>query len=186
MILPRRDRIVVSHDGFRIDEEKGATPDPLMGIWPLGYRLDAAAEQATLEFYLQHSDAYIGSPMLSALYGVWAARAGDRSASLRLLEDGYAAFAHERFTQILEYRRTRFPEQPMAGPFFANMGGFLAGLLMGFPRLTVDDGDPQAWASGPVVLPRGWTAIEIDRVFVRGAPMRLAARQGRPATLEPV
>jgi len=186
MILPRRDKIVVSHDGFRIDEEKGATPDPLMGIWPLGYPLDAAAEQATLDFYLQHSDAYIGSPMLSALYGVWAVRAGDRRAALKLLEDGYAAFAHGRFTQILEYRRDRFPEQPMAGPFFANMGGFLAGLLMGFPRLSVDDGDPQAWANDLVVLPRGWTAIEIGRVFVRGAPMRLAARQGRPAMLEPV
>ena len=186
MILPRRDQIVVSHDGFRIDEEKGATPDPLMGIWPLGYPLSPAAEQATLAFYLQHSDAYVGSPMLSALYGVWAARAGDRQASLKLLEDGYAAFAHDRFTQILEYRRDRFPEQPMAGPFFANMGGFLAGLLMGFPRLQPDDGDPQAWAGGPVVLPRGWTAIEIDRVFVHGAPMRLTARQGQFATLEPV
>ena len=185
MILPHRDRVVVSHDGFRIDEEKGATPDPLMGIWPLGYPLDAAAEQATLNFYLAHADAYIGSPMLSALYGVWAARAGDRKAALKLLDDGYAGFAHDRFTQILEYRRDRFPEQPVAGPFFANMGGFLAGLLTGFPRLNVDAGDPQAWAGELVVLPQGWTAIEVDRVFVRGASMRLAARHGQRAVLQP-
>ncbi len=81
--------------------------------------------------------------MLSALYGVWAARAGDRKASLKLLEEGYAAFAHDRFTQILEYRRDCFPEQPMAGPFFANMGGFLAGLLTGFPRSTSAARGPQ-------------------------------------------
>jgi trehalose/maltose hydrolase-like predicted phosphorylase len=186
MIIPRREKTVVSHDGFRIDEEKGATPDPLMGIWPVGYPLEPASEQATLAFYLEHADDYIGSPMLSALYGVWAARAGDRKTSLRLLEDGYAAFAHGRFTQILEYRLDRFPEQPMAGPFFANMGGFLAGLLMGLPRLKVDGGDPRAWASEPVVLPSGWTAIEVERIFVRGVAMRLVAKQGERAVLEPV
>lgn len=186
MLLPRRGPLVVSHDGFRVDEEKGATPDPLMGVWPVGFGLDEASEQATLEFYLKHAEAYIGSPMLSALYGVWAARAGDRKAALKLLEDGYAAFAHDRFSQILEYRADRFPEQPLAGPFFANMGGFLMSLLGGFPRLAIDDRDPHDWAMSPVVLPQGWTAIEIDRVFVRGAPMRLIARQGERAVLEAV
>ena len=37
MLLPRREKAIVSHDGYRRDEEKGATPDPLMGIWPFGY-----------------------------------------------------------------------------------------------------------------------------------------------------
>jgi len=73
----------------------------------------------------------------------------------------------------------------VAGPFFANMGGFLAGLLTGFPRLNVGAGDPQAWAGELVVLPQGWTAIEVDRVFVRGASMRLAARHGQRAVLQP-
>ncbi|MGA0600823.1 glycoside hydrolase family 65 protein [Caulobacter sp. KR2-114] len=186
MALPRRGKVVVSHDGFRIDEEKGATPDPLMGLWPVGYRLAPAEEQATLDFYLAHAESYIGSPMLSALYGVWAARAGDRAKALKLMEEGYAAFAHDRFTQILEYRRDRFPEQPVAGPFFANMGGFLSGLLTGFARLRIDDGDPQAWAGHDVVLPEGWSAIEVDRVFVHGRPMRLTARHGERATLTPI
>jgi trehalose/maltose hydrolase-like predicted phosphorylase len=39
MVVPRRGKAVVSHDGYRRDEEKGATPDPLMGIWSLGYPL---------------------------------------------------------------------------------------------------------------------------------------------------
>jgi trehalose/maltose hydrolase-like predicted phosphorylase len=186
MLLPRRGKIVVSHDAFRIDEEKGATPDPLMGVWPLGYALDQSAEQATLKFYLAHGEAYIGSPMLSALYGVWAARTGDRKGALKLLQEGYADFAHGRFSQILEYRRDRFPEQPMAGPFFANMGGFLAGLLFGFPRLEVSSASPDTWASEPAVLPDGWRAIEVDRIFVRGTPMRLVARHGERAVLEPV
>ena len=62
------------------------------------------------------ADAYVGSPMLSALYGVWAARAGDRKLAAKLLDQGYAAFMADRFLQTLEYRRDRFPEQPMAGP----------------------------------------------------------------------
>jgi hypothetical protein len=184
--LPRRGQAIVSHDGFRFDEEKGATPDPLMGLWPFGFPLTPAEEKATLAAYLQHADDYIGSPMLSALYGVWAARAGDRDLSLRLFDEGYGRFVHGRFDQILEYRPDRFPEQPMAGPFFANMGGFLAGLVLGLPRLEPDAGPAQAWPSERVVLPAGWRAIEIDRLWVRGKPMRLTARHGEVAHLEPV
>ncbi len=132
MIVPRHGDVVVSHDGFRIDEEKGATPDPLMGIWPVGYPVSATEEQATIAFYLAHAEAYIGSPMLSALYGVWAARAGDRDLSLKMLENGYARFTLGRFGQILEYRPDRFPEQTPAGPFFANMGGSCQACCWGF------------------------------------------------------
>jgi hypothetical protein len=65
-----------------------------------------------------------------------------------------------------------------AGPFFANLGGMLLGLMLGLTGVVVDDGDPGTWPRRPVVLPRGWTAIEIGRVWVRGRPMRLTARQG--------
>ena len=41
--------VIISHDGYRSSEEKGATPDPLMGIFPLWYELPAEKEQATLE-----------------------------------------------------------------------------------------------------------------------------------------
>lgn len=183
MVVPLRGKVVVSHDGYRKTEEKGATPDPLMGIWPFGYALDADVEQATLAYYLDQADRYIGSPMLSALYGTWAARAGDRALALKLLDDGYAAFESGRFGQILEYRPDRFPEQPRAGPFFANMGGFLTGLLLGLTRLRPGEDEPEAWCEAPIVLPHGWEAIEIDRLWVRGRPMRLTARQGELARL---
>lgn len=185
MVLPRRDRVFVSHDGYRKTEEKGGTPDPLMGVWPFGYRLDPEDEQATLRFYLDLADTYVGSPMLSALYGAWAARTGDRALALKLLDDGYAKFESGRFAQILEYRPDRFPEQPQAGPFFANMGGFLSSLVLGFPRLEPGEGEPETWSKAPVVLPAGWEAIQIDRLWVRGRPMRLEARHGELARLTP-
>ena len=183
MVLPRRDKAVISHDGYRRDEEKGATPDPLMGVWPLGFPLDEAAEQATLNFYLESASDYIGSPMLSALYGVWAARTGDRRLALRLLDEGYAQFTFGRFSQTLEYRRDKFPEQPVAGPFFANMGGFLMSLLFGFPGILPRPGVVNDWCSRRITLPDGWSSIEVERLWVRGKPMHLTARHGDFATL---
>lgn len=35
LVLPIRDSCLVSHDGFRRNEEKGATPSPLMALFPL-------------------------------------------------------------------------------------------------------------------------------------------------------
>jgi trehalose/maltose hydrolase-like predicted phosphorylase len=187
MVVPMRGKVVISHDGYRRTEEKGATPDSLMGVFPLAAGLEPDVEQATLAYYLQATDDYIGSPMLSALYGVWAARTGDRDLAAKLLDDGYGRFCTGRFMQTLEYREDVFPEQPRAGPFFANMGGFLTGLLLGFTRLEPDAGPPADWAKGPIVLPAGWTAIQVDRLWIGGKPWRLSARQGAErALLEPL
>jgi protein-glucosylgalactosylhydroxylysine glucosidase len=183
MVVPKRGHIIVSHDAYRKTEEKGATPDPLMGLWPFGFELTSQEEQATLAFYLEQADDYLGSPMLSALYGAWGARTGDRALSLQLLEDGYAKFETGRFSQIMEYRPDRFPEQPKAGPFFANMGGFLSSLLLGFPRLEPAENTADGWARADVVLPEGWEAIEVDRIWIHGRAMKLAARHGERARL---
>src|SRR6476661_3702886 len=143
MVVPKRGKVVISHDAFRVDEEKAATPDPLMGIFPLGCGFDDETEQATLAFYLKIAKRYIGSPMLSSLYGVWAARLGNRRLSLEMLDCGYADFCTGRFLQTLEYRKDVFPEQPPAGPFFANLGGFLLGLILGFPKIQPGPDNPQ-------------------------------------------
>lgn len=183
MIVPHRDNAIISHDGYRRDEEKGATPDPLMGIWPLGYPIDQKDEQATLKFYLEQARDYIGSPMLSALYGVWAARTGNRRLALKMLDEGYAQFTTGRFSQTLEYRRDKFPEQPAAGPFFANMGGFLMSLLFGFPAIEPNAGKVETWSRRRVTLPEGWRTIEVDRLWINGKPMALTARHGEFASL---
>jgi len=187
MVVPKRGRVVISHDAFRVDEEKAATPDPLMGIFPLGFDFDHETEQATLAYYLKLAKRYIGSPMLSPLYGVWAARSGNRKLSLDLLDRGYGDFCTDRFMQTLEYRRDVFPEQPPAGPFFANLGGFLLGLILGFPKIQPGPETPQEWCKGKVVLPAGWRSIEIDHLWIRGRPWRLSAVHGEPgARLEPI
>ena len=115
--------------------------------------------------------------MLSALYGVWAAWAGDRKLSLKLFEEGYGKFQYGRFQQTLEYRLDKAPDPVASGPFFANMGGLITGLLFGLPGLKLSSAPPEEWPQRPVVLPEGWEAIECDRLWVRGRPCRLVARQ---------
>jgi trehalose/maltose hydrolase-like predicted phosphorylase len=187
IVLPKRGPVIISHDGFKSKEEKGGTPDPLMGIFPLGFDMGQQSEAATLNFYLGLRDSYLGSPMLSALYGVWAAYAENRMLSARLMEEGYGQFCVGRFLQTLEYRPDAFPEQPRAGPFFANLGGFLISLLTGFPGLQPRSGDVNNWAKRPVVLPESWTSIEVERLWVRGVAYKLVARQGAErAELTPI
>jgi len=186
IVIPMREQVIVSHDGYRSNEEKGATPDPLMGVFPLGFEMTSEIEAATLRFYLGRRKKYLGSPMLSALYGVWAAYAGDRALSARLMEDGYGRFCVGRFCQTLEYRADVFPQQPRAGPFFANLAGFLMGLLLGFPGLRPGPGDPSSWPQREIVLPKGWRAIEVGHLWVRGKPFRLEARQGKHAVLSAI
>jgi trehalose/maltose hydrolase-like predicted phosphorylase len=183
MVIPRRANVIVSHDAYRSNEEKGATPDPLMGVFPLGFEMTPEVEAATLKFYLDLHKKYVGSPMLSALYGVWAAYAGNRTLSAKLINEGYGQFCVGRFCQTLEYRADVFPEQPAAGPFFANLAGFLMGLLLGFPGLRPGLGDPSSWPQRAVVLPKGWGAIEVDHLWIHRKPFRLEARQGKRALL---
>jgi hypothetical protein len=179
-LAPRRGRrgAIMSHDGFHPGEEKGATPGPLAGLFPFWYELEPEVTQRTLDYYLRLAPDYIGSPMLSALYGVWAAWAGDRSLSARCFENGYASFVRGRFLQTREYLPERFPDEPEAGPFFANIGGFLMGLLYGLPGIRIGRGDPTTWPSRRVVLPAGWRSIEVERAWAWGQPVRIVARHG--------
>jgi hypothetical protein len=173
-----RHGVIRNHDSYRKSEEKGETPEAAAGLFPQSYDCSPEVERATFDFYLELADEYVGAPMLSALLGVYAARVGDRERSLELFERGYAAFVVDPFATTTEYDRTRFPEQPVAGPFTANLGGFLLGCLYGLPGLRLGDGEPDSWCSRPVVMPLGWDGVEVERIWVRGREARLVAEHG--------
>ena len=57
--------------------------------------------------------------------------------------------------------------------------------LYGLTGLLLSPAEPAEWFTRRVVLPTGWDAIEVDRLYVRGRPARLVAREGdERATLE--
>jgi hypothetical protein len=170
--------VIRNHDSYRSSEEKGSTPEAPAGLFPLTFDCPPEVEQATFAYYLRLADGYVGSPMLSALLGVFAARVGDRGRSLELFERGYADFVVQPFSITTEYAPDVFPEQPVAGPFYANLGGFLTSCLYGLAGLRIADGEPETWCARTVTLPSGWDAIEVDRIWARGKKARLTARQG--------
>jgi hypothetical protein len=178
LVLPMNGDVIIDHDGYRRGEEKGATPAALCGLFPLGYKVPPSVHDATIRYYLDMADTYIGSPMLSALYGTWAARIGDRELSARLFEEGYARFVSDRFLNTHEYRPDKFPDQPVAGPFTANFGAFLTSLLFGLTRLELTPESPMKWSQSPVVMPAIWDGVEVDRVWARGRPAHLVAKHG--------
>jgi hypothetical protein len=167
-----------NHDLYQASEEKGETPEAAAGLFPLTFECSPEVERATLEFYLRLADKYVGAPMLSALLGVYAARLGDRERALELFERGYADFVIDPFALTTEYAPAVFPEQPVAGPFTANLGGFLTSCLYGLSGIRIGPGEPEGWCARPVTLPKGWTELHVDRVSARGRPLRLTARHG--------
>jgi hypothetical protein len=172
-------QVILSHDKYEPTEEKGETPEPLAALFPFGCHVDRDLERNTLKFYLSMADKYVGAPMLSSLLGVWAAWLGEREESSRLFEEGYAKFQFDPFSMTNEYRLDKFPEQPQAGPMFANLGGFLTGLLYGLTGLQPGTGEPESWASRPPCMPSLWEGIEVERIWIRGRPMQLLARHGQ-------
>jgi trehalose/maltose hydrolase-like predicted phosphorylase len=176
--VDRRTGVIKNHDAYRPTEEKGETPEALAGFFPYTYEAAPNVETASYEFYLELADRYVGAPMLSALLGVYAARLGRRRQALELFERGYAAFILQPFTITAEYDPRVFPEQEIAGPFTANLGGFLMSCLYGLTGLQLGLGSPQTWCARPVRMPAGWEGIEAERIWVRGRPASLLARHG--------
>jgi trehalose/maltose hydrolase-like predicted phosphorylase len=176
--LNGRTHVIKNHDQYRPNEEKGSTPEAPAGLFPLGYDAPANVERATYEYYLRMADDYVGSPMLSALLGVYAARIGDRARSLELFERGYADFVLDPFAQTAEYSPKVFPEQTPAGPFTANIGGFLTSLLYGLAGLRLSSGEPDSWCTRPVTMPKGWDGIEVAQIHARHQTAQLLAPHG--------
>jgi trehalose/maltose hydrolase-like predicted phosphorylase len=173
-------QVIYNHEHFD-PRDKGtaaATPEALGGFFPFSYEVDEALERATITFALDRVDPYIGRPMLNAPLGVYAAWLGDRHRSAQLFEAGYADYVMEPFRETSEFSLKKFPDKPRAGPMFANLGGFLTSCLYGLPGLRLDSGPPSGWCRRPVVMPESWEGIEVERLWVRGRPAHLYARQG--------
>jgi len=172
-------RVMLKHDAYTYSGGM-CVPETLGGFFPYGYRPDPAVEQATYRYHLDLADTYLGMPMFSALYSVWAARMGERELALRFFEEGIAAHLVEPYWQFNEStaRIGGLYGDAVTTVFLTNPAGFLLSLMQGLTGLQLDGGDPQHWGKCPIVMPEGWNGIEIERLWARGEPMRVTAYHG--------
>jgi hypothetical protein len=133
--------------------------------------------QTTLRRYLERGQDALGWPMIPPLYGVHAARLGERDLSLEMFERGVADYVIEPFLQMDEFGCEKTKNKPKVGPYLAHCGAFIMDLIYGLPGLQLSQ-NAHDWPRFPVVLPRGWEAIEIERLWVNQRPARLIARDG--------
>ncbi|MFQ5795450.1 MAG: glycoside hydrolase family 65 protein [Candidatus Bipolaricaulia bacterium] len=164
--------IILKHDAYKY---KGGicTPETLAGFFPLIYRHpDQEIEKNTYQYHMDLADTYLGYPMLSAVYGVWATRMGRRKLALEFFEKGIADYILEPFMGFGEFSSR---PQPM---FLTNPAGFLLALYFGLTGLELDAGPPEDWFKRPIVMPEGWDGIEVERIWARGRPVHLVARHG--------
>jgi hypothetical protein len=185
LVLPSAShgRQIPNYDDYRIDQLKAGTPEAAAGIFPVGYRVPRAVEEATFRYAVEEqAPRYVGTAMLSAFLAYYAARAGLPGQSAELLETGYGNFINEPFHETDEFSNTA-PDQPRTGPMFANIGGYLTTVLYGYPGLRLGPGQPDTWAERGVVLPAGWKAINVERLWVRGEERSLTAVGGAPSAI---
>jgi hypothetical protein len=185
LVLPTAShgRHIPNYDDYRIDQLKAGTPEAAAGIFPVGYRVPDPIETATFRYAVEEqAPRYVGTAMLSAFLAYYATRAGLPGKATELLETGYGNFINEPFYETDEFSKTA-PDQPRTGPMFANIGGFLTSLLYGYPGLRLGPGEPGTWAARPVVLPPGWKAIHVERLWVRGEGRSLTAVAGAPSAI---
>ena len=108
----------------------------------------------------------------------WAACAafcGERDKAAELFRNAWENYWLEPFGMISEYQSQNY------GSYITSFGSMLQSTLLGFTGLRIQAGD---WAKYPATLPEGWTKIEVDRVWVRGKPMKLVAEHGKIAVLK--
>lgn len=173
-------QVILKHDQYRYTGGM-CIPETLGAFYPLTCAAPAAQRDATFRYHLDLAHTYLGMPMFSSTYAVWAARTGDRRRALEFLKAGVLDFLHEPYLQASESSKTwkgMFEDRIGKTVFLTNPAGFLMACLTGLTGLELDAGDPSGWGKHPVVLPEGWEAIEVARIFARGEPYRLTARHG--------
>lgn len=174
IVIPVDERlgIIRKHDSYTYSGGP-CVPETLAAFFPLTYRHpDDEVERRTYRYHLDLAETVLHYPMLSSMFGVWAARQGDRAFALHCFERGIAEFSCSPFDSFSEFSGTDRPN------FLTNPAGFLTACLYGLTGLQLDDGDPTSWGTYPIVLPEGWDAIEVERLWIRGRPARLSAPHG--------
>lgn len=173
-------RVLVKNDSF-VDGGGILAPETMMLQFPIGLPLPADVAAATRELQLSLAHQYLGMPMNSVNFAVWAARAGRREMAAEFLQAGTASRLMAPYDQIRESAKCEFSGAVTV--FVTAAGALVTGATLGFTGLQVGPDEPAAWARHPAGLPAGWEEVSIPRLWLRGRPASLTARHGARAEL---
>jgi hypothetical protein len=120
----------------------------------------------------ERSPGFINPP-----YALAAAIAGNRAKAAEVFRYSWSNYLLPPYNVCKEYQ-----DSVANGCYLMNLSSLLQTAMLGFTGLRVTEGD---WCKYPATLPAGWAKIEIDRIWVRGQPMRLVAESGKKAQLLP-
>ncbi|MGA2974732.1 MAG: hypothetical protein ABSF77_05420 [Spirochaetia bacterium] len=109
-------------------------------------------------------------------YSACAAFCGERKKSAELFVNAWKPYWTEPFGMTRECPSHSY------GGFVTNYGSLLQGVLLGFTGLRIGQADPVRYAAA---FPEGWERIAVDRIWLRGRPMRMSVEHGRRAVLAP-
>jgi len=113
----------------------------------------------------------------SPAYAACAAFFGERKKAAELFRNTWEPYSLAPFGMIREYQSQNY------GSYITSFGSILQYVLLGFTGLRIQEDD---WIKYPARLPEGWHKIFIDRLWVKGKPMRLSVEHGKPAQLTPI
>jgi trehalose/maltose hydrolase-like predicted phosphorylase len=98
----------------------------------------------------------------------------------------------EKAASLFTYAATRYVTSPfllsteyhgfLEGNYLMNQASLLMAAMYGFTGLRISG---TAWNNRPASLPRGWTRIEIQKLWIHGIAYHLVAEDGKPAILRP-
>jgi len=111
-------------------------------------------------------------------FAACAAFFGDRIKAAQLFERTWKRYRTGSFGLTVEYK-----QPPRRGDYLTNHGSLLQTAIYGFTGLRLAEG---SWSKYKAMLPAGWDKIEIDKIWVKGRPMKLVAEHGKPAVLSPL
>jgi hypothetical protein len=177
-------QVIRQHDNYTYDGGM-CHPSVMAAYFPFGYRHSSAVDEATAHFHMRYAETYLGMPMHSANFAVWACQWGERALARRFIERGVLTHRVEPFYMFNEVAPVVnggiLGESRDDTVFLTTPAGYLMTLIMGFPALQLSAAEPALWFEREVVLPEGWTEIAVERLFVRGEARGLEARQGARA-----
>ena len=190
LVLPRDTRrgAIINHDGARLDEPQGGVPEGAAGLFPVGYRASADVELATYRYAaLEQAPLYVGAPDAQRLAARLCGPGGEPALARDLLESGFGDFINEPFLEPDEYPRSR-TDRPRASPMFANLGGYLTGLLYGFTGIDPSMAEPSSWSDGRSCCQMGGRAFTLTGCGSGASPgiwmpSRAESRQSSPRSI---